>query len=59
MWNSSVESPIKARSGSGGPLWVEPMTVVSPRSEAQAIKVVNDELEAPKANDFTEGENTT
>jgi hypothetical protein len=29
MWNSSVESPVMARSGDGGLPWVEPMTAAS------------------------------
>jgi hypothetical protein len=29
MWNSSVESPVVARDGDGGPQWVEPMAVAS------------------------------
>jgi hypothetical protein len=32
MWNSSVESPIMARNGDGGPLRVEPMMAVSESS---------------------------
>jgi hypothetical protein len=37
-----------------GGTWVAP-----PGGEAQAAEVVNDELEVPKANGFTEGESTT
>jgi hypothetical protein len=62
VWNSSVEFPIMGHSGDAGPLWVEPMSVVSEPSllgESQAAEAVGDELEAPKANGFAEGEAIT
>jgi hypothetical protein len=46
----------------GNLLWVIPTKIAlksPPWGETQAAKVVNDKLEAPKANSFTKGEATT
>jgi hypothetical protein len=62
VWNSLVKSSIMAHRGDGGPLQVEPMMAVPELfllGERQVTKVVDDELKAPKVNDFAEGEATT
>jgi hypothetical protein len=58
--NFLVESSIMACCRVDAPLWVELMNtfVAPPRGEAQAAKVVSDELEVPKVNSFFEGEST-
>jgi hypothetical protein len=61
VWNSSVESSIVPCSGDGGPLWVEHKKAASEsflQGEAQAVEAVGDEVKAPKANSFTEGDAT-
>jgi hypothetical protein len=61
-WDSSMESSVMARNRDDGSLWIERMMVTtkpSPMKEAQAAKVVGDELEAPEETSFTEGENIT